>query len=645
MTPAVDGDRAGNPGTRTLASGLTSAAFALLAALLALILASLFRIDFVPWPIPFALAAFAVFAAWRLDQALLVVAAVTPLASYIGHRWSYQVAWAEAVVVAFAAGWAVRRLRARREPPIAAWLLLPTGIFALIVAASVGVELSVEQMRLGTTGIAGRLWRYFSLEYFVSGPDQYLHAGAALLQGLLLLSVAARAAAADAAAAGRMARVLAASTAIAALLNLEALVDSARRSAPFWTMLAQHIRTTRINVHYGDVNAAGSHFAMVLFVAAGLACGRRGKGWLAAVAALALGLWMSGSRAALFACPVAVAIGAALTAQARGGRRTRIAAAVAATGLAAAAVLLLAYAPIRANQTSSSIAALVRVEMARATLKMVEQHPAFGIGMGQFYQRSGEYSSPALVAAFPRAVHENAHNNFLQILAETGLTGFAVFVWLLAAAMYAGWTHARRSDGMMAWGCLTGLAAFLLTWLAGHPLLTREPAYAFWMLLGTAAGPAVIVVSSTPSRARWSRQAILAAAVVLAVSWPFRAISARAQADSEHLGIGLSPHWETADDGVRYRSAVNAASIFVPAETGFRFQVRALSPMTERLELRLGGRLADIVALPPGRWTTVTMAPRNDRTESRYTVVEVRLVEPDARTVTLWIAKVEPLGP
>ncbi len=650
MSGAAAGDQPAPAAAPDLQSALAATAWGALAALLAVILASLFRVQSVPWPVPLALAAFAAFAAWRPAAALLVVAAATPLASVAGHHWSYQVAWAEAIVIAFAAGWAVRRIARRSEGALAPSLRLPIGVFALVVTASLVVELSVEQMRVGTSGFGELLWRYFSLDYFVSGPDQYLHAGALLLEGLLLLSVAARAAAADAGAVGRLARVLAAATAIAALVNLEALVESAHRSAHFWALLAQHVRTTRINVHYGDVNAAGSHFAMVVFVAAALAIGRRrtGRAWAVAAAALALGIWMSGSRAALFACPLALAIGAGAMAHARGDRRTRMAAAGAGAALAVAALLLLVYAPMRANQTSSSIAALVRVEMARTTIRMVEASPVFGIGIGQFYQRSGEFSSPALLQAFPRAVHENAHNNFLQILAETGIAGFAVFVWLLAAAMRAGWIHARepRAD-LIVWGCLTGLTAFLLTWLAGHPLLTREPAYAFWMLLGATAGPAASLAAAgvrTTGPSFRARHAPTAAALLLIASLPFRTAAARAQADLEHQGIGLSTHWETADGGVRYRSAVNAASIFVPAETGFRFQVRALSDRSERLELRLGGRLADIVALLPDRWTTIIMPARSDRSETRYTTIDLRLVDAGGRSVTLWISKVEPLG-
>jgi thiol-disulfide isomerase/thioredoxin len=41
----------------------------------------------------------------------------------------------------------------------------------------------------------------------------------------------------------------------------------------------------------------------------------------------------------------------------------------------------------------------------------------FGVGVGMFYARSSAFISPAFQAVVPR---ENAHNNYLQILAELG---------------------------------------------------------------------------------------------------------------------------------------------------------------------------------------------------------------------------------
>ena len=50
---------------------------------------------------------------------------------------------------------------------------------------------------------------------------------------------------------------------------------------------------------------------------------------------------------------------------------------------------------------------------------------------------------------------------------------------------------------------LAGLGAFVLTWLGGHPLLIREPGYAFWLLLGAATGAAA-PIQAAGSRLRWN---------------------------------------------------------------------------------------------------------------------------------------------
>src|SRR6185295_9454292 len=112
--------------------------------------------------------------------------------------------------------------------------------------------------------------------------------------------------------------------------------------------------------------------------------------------------------------------------------------------------------------------------------RMIAAHPAHGVGIGQFPRRAAEFVSPALLRVFPPAAHENAHNNFLQIAAELGLVGVAAFALLLAVALRNAALGAA-GDPLRA-GVYTALVAFLITCIGGHPLLIREPGYAFWLL-------------------------------------------------------------------------------------------------------------------------------------------------------------------
>ncbi len=641
-----------------LSAAATLARAATAVVLLAIAL-SIFRLDWVPLPLAAALCATAVLAALNPPAGLVVVAASTPVAMYALRRWNPGVAWAEVFVVLFAAGWFVRRLTGGRgDPSLPPALRVPVWLFAAVVLASTIVQMSVDRARLGWPEFAAWMLRYFTRDFFVSGSDRYLHAAAFFLEGLLLFAVAARAAAASGRKARRVAGALAVAGAAAAALNLHELIASARRFDAFWGMLWQHIATARLNVHYADVNAAGSAFALLLFVSAGVAAARSASRWWAGVVLLTtLGLWMSGSRTALMACPMALTGMAALAARQRAGRRGRIAAGLGAAILLAAVVAVV-YAPTRGNQQSSSVATQVRVEMAHTTARMVRERPLFGIGLGQFYQRSGEFSSPALLAIFPRAQHENAHNNFLQILGETGVVGLGVFLWLLAAALRRGAAAVGNSrDDVLApgavrttradalgWGTLAGATVFLLTCLGGHPLLTREAAYAFWIVLGLATGLGLSRAAPAPLPL-WLKGLAALVVVSLVGSIPWQVAAAKAHADFEHLGIGVSEHWETSDDGVRYRGATTTAALFVPGETAFRFSVQQWSAQVERLELRLDGRVADIVTLPPRQWVDVTIQARSIRPDARFSRLDLRILDAGERAVTIRISKVQPLGP
>jgi hypothetical protein len=222
----------------------------------------------------------------------------------------------------------------------------------------------------------------------------------------------------------------------------------------------------------------------------------------------------------------------------------------------------------------------------------------------------------------------------------------AAFVWILAASILAIWRGIERDPtAVVAWSGLAGIAAFLLTCLGGHPLLTREVAYTFWLLLGVMAGagiaaaPPGIQVRDAPARIS---RLLLCAAAVLIVSIPVRVAAQRGRADLEHQGIGLST-WATSDDNVRYRAAVDKATLFVPSDTGFLFRIRTLAQAPVRLEVRLDGRIADLLWLAPGHWNGVAFPARTEQRSARFSQLELRVVGADV-PVTLLITKVEALG-
>lgn len=67
-----------------------------------------------------------------------------------------------------------------------------------------------------------------------------------------------------------------------------------------------------------------------------------------------------------------------------------------------------------------------RLLMWNSALHMLKDHPAFGVGIGQYAEKYiNEYRS---VEA--KEIQRHCHNNFLQMLAENGLIGFLGFVFL-----------------------------------------------------------------------------------------------------------------------------------------------------------------------------------------------------------------------
>ena len=113
---------------------------------------------------------------------------------------------------------------------------------------------------------------------------------------------------------------------------------------------------------------------------------------------------------------------------------------------------------------------------------MLVAEPAFGVGIGQYSPSSAQFAPTALLKIWRP---DNAHNNLAQIAGELGLIGLTTFLFVLAASLSI--RSNARVTNQLCGPLIAGLAAFILTWLGGHPLLIAEVAYAFWIALGLAA--------------------------------------------------------------------------------------------------------------------------------------------------------------
>ena len=610
-----------------------------------IILSSLFRVADVPSFVVIVLIAFGIGSAFRPDIALGAIAIGVPLASWLGRWWNGFVAWPEALVVAFCAGYCARSAFGRHQPRPVDPLARPVIVTAAIVVASLAVQLWIDIWRFGAAATGRDLSDLIRASYFVltmSGDP--VDAAMRLLESLVLLTAAASEVRRRPNLASQLVSWAVWGAAIAAAVNVARLWQAASRLEAPMQAFVSHFVTLRLNVHYGDLNAAGSYFVLLFFPALGFALARRTRVYWIAVLLIASGIWISGSRTALAVAVLAMVLPAIALGARLSQDRRRWAVAGAAIALAIVAAAAAHFSPKRGNQQSSLAAIQVRVEMIRTSLHMTASNPSFGVGIGRYYFRSGEFSSPELLHLFPPAIHENAHNNFLQFLAELGVIGLGAVLWLLwtAARLCASLLTSERQNAV-AWGLVTGLIAFVLSWLGGHPLLIDQPAFTFWLLVGVACGWATVVAPPVPSRAQTTWFVGILVAVV-AISIPWRFVQERANFDLEHRGIGLSSHWQPEVDGVRYRLAGATSAVFVPsAAQSLVIPLRSVRELPQlRVELRLDDRPADVVTLTNDRWHYLRLHMMRDRNPPRFRRLELRASGASGDAPVLMIGKVEP---
>jgi O-antigen ligase len=567
------------------------------------------------------------------------VAALMPIVGYVASQaWNPQVAWAEALACAALTGLGLDACRART--PVPRPLAAPAAVLGAIVAASLAAGLYVRALTKGPA-----FWHEMSFimgrAYFTDHSLTAMHAGLLLLEGTLLFAHAARIGT-EPDVLRRIAAGTALGSAAAALCTLARLGESAARGPSFLPSLFDLAGRLRWNVHYGDFNAAGSYYALALLASAALAAtsaGARRALWTGSAMLTAVAFWLTSSRIALLAAPAAAAAALILPRAIR-GRRQAMQAAVGAAAVCAALVLVGFVLPQRGIQKSGLLAADIRLGLIETGVQMMRAHPAYGIGLGEFYERSGEFSSPELLAKFPAAVHENAHNNVVQIAAETGIAGGLAFTWTIGAALLVIAWRATVSRDRFLLLIFAGVAAFALTALAGHPLLVPEAAFGFWLLAGAAGGAALAGPPAQPRARRWT----IAAAVVVglvAMTLPLRLRAAAREANFEHVGIGVSA-WHLSPDGIRYREASGRASFFVPA-TPYKFSVSLRGDAETPLEVSVDGRIANVRVLTPGRWIDIVVPARTAPGVARFRRMDLRTVGDDR--AVFWVTKDEPLAP
>jgi O-antigen ligase len=140
-------------------------------------------------------------------------------------------------------------------------------------------------------------------------------------------------------------------------------------------------------------------------------------------------------------------------------------------------------------QTSAGLTSIgIRLVFYKNTLQMIAKHPIFGVGTGGF--RVAYMQQVSRVKGWEATSTTDPHNQFLKIIAEQGLVGFAILLAFIASAF---WQSAEAPYRLLGLGVLCGWCAtslfnshfstfsegrFLFTWLgimfATLPVTARQ---------------------------------------------------------------------------------------------------------------------------------------------------------------------------
>ena len=621
-------------------------------ALLGLLAQSPFWLDAVPWVFKLVVVSLVVLSFFRPHDGLLVVAGLSALGLTAGRFIDSPARGSEALVLGFLVGWLLGWTRDRRR-----WsggsLNLPVLLFSLVILASLVEQLWFLQIQTDfPKPFLQGLWRYVSRDYLGRPMMGFgmVRTAALLIEGLGLCVAVVALSRTNNTFVQKLIRMTLAGAMGAAALNVIYALMEVIRSGDWSTELVSMFLYRRWTAHVGDVNAAGSYFAMVLPLVIGAASVTRGRHRMllaAGGALIGLALWMTGARAAQAGLLVVmVLVIASRIASARSPRERSFM--IAATAIVAVAAVVMTFwlsggpgqIPSGATGgvtrlTPDSLTASIqnRLLFTQGSLTMWASHPVFGVGVGQYSLWSARYSPAALLEQSP---NENAHNYVLQVAAELGVVGLVLFLWVLGvAARPLGRAVLHKSADPLRLSLAVGLGAFILSALAGHPFLVPPVIYPFWVLVGiasTCTGFERTPTSGTLPVSSHAHVWVLGLTAVLVMSMSIRVARKVDLVDLTKVTYGLH-QWETELDGTPFRWTSGRARLFVPATaTDIELPFRAIlvgdnrDPMT--VEISIDARWSPPVHLLDEEWRVHRLRLPSIQAGAKHRTVDLRVERP-----------------
>jgi O-antigen ligase len=142
------------------------------------------------------------------------------------------------------------------------------------------------------------------------------------------------------------------------------------------------------------------------------------------------------------------------------------------------------------SETKQELSGGTRLTIDRDSLRMWKQKPILGWGLGTFPE-----VYPQFRTFYTSFFVNEAHNDYLQLLVETGVVGFAIALWFLvttfrgARSKLPDWTE--NPNGVLTLAALVGCLGILVHSFLDFNLQIPANAMLFYTLCAIAAGPAL----------------------------------------------------------------------------------------------------------------------------------------------------------
>jgi O-antigen ligase len=138
------------------------------------------------------------------------------------------------------------------------------------------------------------------------------------------------------------------------------------------------------------------------------------------------------------------------------------------------------------SETQQEITGGVRLTIDRDCLRMWREKPLFGWGLGTF-----PVVYPQFRSFYTNFFVNEAHNDYLQLLTETGLAGFAIAIWFLVLTFRHAWAKldnwTQSANGSLTVAALLGCVGILVHSFLDFNLQIPANAAMFYVLCAIAA--------------------------------------------------------------------------------------------------------------------------------------------------------------